>query len=110
MRFRNRLLATGAFVAGAVFAQSPAQQMLDAHNAVREKVHVAPLPWSDHLADIAQQWAKHLIATGEFALCHYPETVENLYEIEGASAAPGAVVIAWAVEVKDYSYSTNACN
>ena len=109
MNFRTRLMAIGAFAAGAAFAQTPAQQMLDAHNAVRAKVHVAPLTWSDHLADIAQQWARHLIATGEFAHSRNPATGENLYEIEGASASPDTVVKAWADEVKNYDYSTNAC-
>jgi len=110
MSFSKRLIALPALGVFAVFAQTPAQQMLDAHNAVRAKVHVAPLIWSDHLADIAQQWAKHLIATGEFAHSRNPETGENLYEIEGASAAPETVVKAWADEVKNYSYATNACN
>jgi uncharacterized protein YkwD len=110
MRFPSRLLAAGAIAACAAFAQSPAQQMLDAHNAVRAKVHVAPLAWSDHLAAIARQWAKHLIATGEFAHSRNPETGENLYEIQGASASPDTVVKAWADEAKNYDYATNACS
>lgn len=115
MRIWNRVIATGAIAACAGFAQTPAklsslaQQMLDAHNAVRAKVHVAPLAWSDHLAGIAQQWAKHLMATGDFAHSRNPETGENLYEIEGASASPDTVVDAWAGEAKNYSYSTNSC-
>jgi uncharacterized protein YkwD len=89
---------------------SLAQQMLDAQNAVRAKVNVAPLTWSDHLADIAEQWAKHLISTGGFAHSHNPETGENLYEIEGANAAPITVIDAWAGEAKQYNYRTNACS
>jgi uncharacterized protein YkwD len=91
-------------------AQSPEQQMLDVHNAVRARVHVPPLTWSDHLADIARQWAKHLIASGEFAHSRNPETGENLYEIQGASASPDTVVKAWAGEMKNYNYATNACS
>jgi len=109
MRFQNRLIVIWALAAGGAFAQSPAQQMLQAHNAVRAKVRVAPLTWSDHLAGIAQQWATHLIATGEFAHSRNPDTGENLYEIEGASASPDTVVKAWADEAKAYNYGTNAC-
>ncbi|HVW07473.1 MAG TPA: CAP domain-containing protein [Bryobacteraceae bacterium] len=113
MRLRNILIVLPAIAA--VFAQAPeklsslAQQILDAQNAVRAKVNVPPLTWSDHLAEIAQQWANHLISTGGFAHSHNPETGENLYEIEGANAAPETVINAWASEVKNYTYSTNAC-
>ena len=44
---------------------SIAQAMLDAHNAIRARVGVPPLVWSDQLAQVAQDWANHLIATGE---------------------------------------------
>jgi uncharacterized protein YkwD len=99
----------------AAFAQTPpklpaaAQQMLDAHNAVRAKVDVPPLTWSERLAGIAQDWANRLIASGDFAHSHNPATGENLYEIEGASASPDVVVKAWADEVKEYDHATNAC-
>src|SRR4051812_14546100 len=49
---------------------SLAEAMLDAHNAVRAKLDVPPLVWSDQLADVAQDWANRLIATG--ALSHRP--------------------------------------
>ena len=40
--------------------------MLDAHNAIRARVGVPPLVWSDQLARVAQEWANHLIDTGRF--------------------------------------------
>jgi uncharacterized protein YkwD len=116
MKIRTRCIALSAIALCTAFAQAPAkptasaQQMLDAHNAVRAKVNVPPLAWSQHLAAIAQEWARHLIASGEFAHSHNAETGENLYEIQGATASPDAVVKAWADEVRNYRYSTNTCS
>jgi len=45
---------------------SIAKAMLDAHNAIRARVGVPPLVWSDQLARVAQEWANHLIDTGRF--------------------------------------------
>jgi hypothetical protein len=49
---------------------SMAHEMLDAHNTIRVRVGVPPLVWSDQLAQVAQDWVNHLIATG--ALSHRP--------------------------------------
>jgi hypothetical protein len=64
---------------------SMAQAMLDAHNAIRARVGVPPLVWSDQLAQVAQDWPNHLIATG--ALSHRPSNSygENIYAISGAT-------------------------
>jgi uncharacterized protein YkwD len=35
--------------------------MLEAHNAIRARMGVPPLIWSDQLAQVAQDWANHLI-------------------------------------------------
>ena len=48
------------------------QAILDPHNAIRARVGVLPLVWSDQLAQVAQDWANHLIATG--ALIIIPTT------------------------------------
>ena len=71
---------------------SIAQAMLDAHNAIRARVGVPPLVWSDQLAQVAQDWANHLIATGSFA--HRPNNRygENIYAISGGHATPAEVV------------------
>lgn len=42
------------------------QEILAAHNKYRAEVGVAPLQWSNTLANSAQQWANHLAATGQF--------------------------------------------
>ena len=75
---------------------SIAQAMLDAHNAIRARVGVPPLVWSDQLAQVAQDWANHLIATGSFG--HRPNNRygENVYSISGGTASPAQVVGYWA--------------
>ena len=59
---------------------------------------VLPLVWSDQLAQVAQDWTNHLIATG--ALSHRPNNRygENIYAISGGHATPAEVVDAWAKE------------
>jgi pathogenesis-related protein 1 len=83
--------------------------MLDAHNAVRARVGVAPLIWSPQLAVAAQEWANHLLTTGAFA--HRPANRygENLYTISGGAASPAQVVAAWASEARGYEPNGNTC-
>jgi pathogenesis-related protein 1 len=85
------------------------QSMLDAHNAVRAAVGVPPLMWSAQLAEVAQDWANHLIATG--SLSHRPSNRygENLYSISGGAASPAQVVKYWADEARGYDIASNAC-
>ena len=59
------------------------QKMLDLHNQARKEVGVAPLEWSNDLAELAQDWADHLVKTN--VMKHRPskgrygsETGENL--------------------------------
>lgn len=89
---------------------SLAQAMTDAHNAVRAKVGVPPVVWSASLADVAQDWANHLIATG--GLVHRPNDSygENLYAISGGTASPAQVVEYWAGEARGYDIRTNTCS
>ena len=86
-----------------------AQDLLAAHNAVRARMNLPPLAWSDRLAKHAQEWADNLLARGEFG--HRPKLTygENLYEIRGAAATPARVVGAWAAESKYYDYRSNTC-
>ena len=53
------ILASAAF-APMAFANDLADQVLAVHNAERAEVGVAPLTWSDSLAQDAQAWANHL--------------------------------------------------
>ena len=80
-----------------------------AHNAVRKKVGVAPLRWSQPLARHAQKWADALAADG-CALDHRRDDPygENLYWSSGAASA-SAVVAKWADEAKDYDHRRNSC-
>jgi pathogenesis-related protein 1 len=89
---------------------SIAQSMLDAHNAIRARVGVPPLVWSDQLAEVAQDWANHLIATG--ALSHRPDNSygENIYTISGGTATPSKVVGLWAKEAPGYDIRRNSCS
>ena len=84
--------------------------MLDAHNAIRARVGVPPLVWSDQLAQVAQDWANHLIATGSFS--HRPNNRygENLYSISGGTASPAQVVGYWAREARGYDIRSNTCS
>jgi pathogenesis-related protein 1 len=88
---------------------SLSQDMLAAHTAVRATVAVNPFVWSAQLAEVAQDWANHLIATGSFG--HHPGNRygENLYSISGGTASPAQVVGYWAEEVRGYDLRSNTC-
>jgi pathogenesis-related protein 1 len=83
--------------------------MLAAHNAVRARVKVPPLTWSETLAKQAQFWAHRLLIGNKFD--HNPDSPygENLFDISGDSATPAFVVGTWASESRDYNYATNTC-
>jgi pathogenesis-related protein 1 len=89
---------------------SMAQAMLDAHNAIRARVGIRPLVWSDQLARVAQDWANHLIATGSFG--HRPNNQygENAYTISGSTTSPAQVVGYWAGEARGYDVRSNTCS
>ena len=89
---------------------SIAQAMLDAHNAIRARVGVPPLVWSDQLSQVAQDWANHLIATGSFG--HRPNNRygENLYSVSGGAALPAQVVGYWAREARGYDVRSDTCS
>lgn len=102
-------MALAAFALPQSERSSVAQRFTTAHNAVRAKVGVGPLAWSEDLAKLAQAWANRLIANGQFDHSHNPKTGENLYEMTGGSASPEIVVNSWASEANDYSYTSNTC-
>jgi pathogenesis-related protein 1 len=87
-----------------------ANELLAAHNAARVKVGSPPLAWSDHLADAAQQWANHLMATHAFAEQPRDPHGENLFLIAGGTVSPAEVVRTWVTESRDYDRYTNNCN
>ncbi|MBZ5582638.1 MAG: Fis family transcriptional regulator [Acidobacteriia bacterium] len=103
-------------ISGAAFGQKPpgppapfAREMLAAHNAVRARLKLPPLAWSDRLADWAQSWAEALVYKHEFV--HRPRNPygENLFEVTGGRSTPDEVVGVWAAEASAYDAKANAC-
>ncbi len=86
-----------------------ASEMLAAHNAVRAKVKVPPLQWSNALAATARKWADTLLATHRFSHSRDSRYGENLFEITGAAANPAMVVRDWASESRYYDHGSNTC-
>jgi uncharacterized protein YkwD len=86
-----------------------ARDMLAAHNAVRKRVGVPQLVWSDRLAAAARRWADTLIERNRFE--HNPRTKygENLFEQTGAPSSPSQIVAHWASEQRNYNYAANSC-
>jgi pathogenesis-related protein 1 len=96
-------------ITATLHAQSLADSILAAHNAVRQRKGVPPLAWSESLAAFAQEWADYLVTHRQFF--HRPRSHygENLFEITGARATPAEVVNDWAAESKNYEYPSNTC-
>jgi len=91
--------------------------MLAAHNAVRKNVKIAPLVYSQTLAQSAQKWSDKL-QVDNCNLKHDIKTPygENLYWTSrtgslkpGLTTTPAMVVAAWAAEATYYSRSKNSC-
>ena len=93
----------------AISPSSLARDMLAVHNAVRARLGLSPLKWSDRLAARAEDWAATLVARGQFV--HRPNSTygENLFEIRGTVASSAQVVNAWAAESLNYDYRSNKC-
>lgn len=86
-----------------------ARDMIAAHNAVRARVAMPPLRWSDRLAARARDWADHLLEQQQFVHRLNSPYGENLFKISGANASPAQVVEQWASESRDYDYNSNKC-
>ena len=85
------------------------EQMLNAHNQWRQNHGVAPLAWSDELANFAQAWANKLIQQDNLEHRFNSPYGENLASAWGQQLSPGRVVQMWAEEIQDYDYGTNSC-
>jgi uncharacterized protein YkwD len=88
---------------------SLARDMIAVHSAVRARVGLAPLTWSDRLAAHSQVWADTLLARRQFV--HRPNSTygQSLFEITGATASSAQVVNAWAAESRNYDYRSDRC-
>ena len=88
---------------------SLARDMLAGHNAVRARVRLAPLEWSDRLAEGSREWANTLLARDQFVHSPHPSYGENLFDIKGAPASSAQVVDMWAAESRNYDDRSNTC-
>jgi Raf kinase inhibitor-like YbhB/YbcL family protein len=75
------------------------EQLITYHNEVRNEVGVGPVSWSDEAAALAQKWADHLAATGEFK---HNEQKGNFGENIAINSSVLGGAKAWYSEIKDY--------
>lgn len=92
-------------------------EMVSAHNAIRNALQVHPLEWSDLLAESANAWASKLIKN-ECRLQHesgipYGENIYISWTTNSKQTtlldSPSEVVKRWSSEVSDYDYIKNTC-
>ncbi len=91
--------------------------MLDAHNAVRSQKGLAPLVWSDTLAQSSQKWGDKLTSQ-KCDFYHDPDSEygENLFwkwisdsNNRGLISTPEDAVTWWADEEQIYNHTKNTC-
>jgi hypothetical protein len=116
----------GAIAGSAAADVTPDQQaaMLAAHNSLRrttgareterlgQPVVIPDLTWNAAAAAVAQAWADHLLATGDFAFNpDAGEVGENLYRESGFDPATSAdrAFANWAAEAASYNWDTDEC-
>jgi pathogenesis-related protein 1 len=108
LAMRFLLLALAALSAVAA-GDTEAREMMALHNSLRASVHVPPLEWSDHLASVAEDWAKSLIGHGQFYHSKNKHYGENLAEFRGGKASAKQAFELWAAEAKNYDHKSNHC-
>jgi len=82
------------------------QELLNAHNSYRSQVGVAPLAWSNTLADHAKEWANHLGATNGFKHSGASGEGENLWMGTSGRFSYTQMVGSWGDEKKHFVYGT----
>ena len=85
------------------------REMIEAHGAVRSRVGLPPLAWSNRLTALAQDWANTLLARRKISHRENSQYGENIFAISGAAASPAQVVNSWAAESRNYDYRSNKC-
>jgi uncharacterized protein YkwD len=94
----------------AVAADDPsAREMLALHNDLRAKVQSPALTWSDKLASTAEEWARTLVARGQFQHSKNKHYGENLAEFRGGKTSAKQAFEMWAAEAKNYNRRSNRC-
>ncbi|CAM0878600.1 unnamed protein product [Alopecurus aequalis] len=93
-----------------VTAQNTAQDMVDAHNAARADVGVAPVTWDDTVAAYADAYAQERRV--DCQLVHSPDSPygENLFWGSGSEWTGIDAVKAWVSEKQYYDHDTNTCS
>ncbi len=89
-----------------------AQEVLNHHNKVREKVGSPPLTWNKQLAAYAQQWAEYLANNNNCQMKHRTEPGENgkaygeniFWGSSSDYYKPINASISWYDEIKYYKY------
>jgi len=95
------LLAAPGMLGASDFDSDFATRLLAGHNRERAALGLAPLRWSDELADGAGQWAGHLASTGQFR--HSPNDQgqrigENIWGGTPGQFTPERMVGLWLAE------------
>jgi uncharacterized protein YkwD len=105
-----RFLILALAAASAIAADDPGpREMLALHNGLRQTVKTPALAWSDKLASDAEEWAKALIAHGQFQHSKYKHYGENLAEFRGGKSTAKQAFELWSSEVKNYNRKANRC-
>lgn len=98
------------------------QQMLGVHNQLRQQLGIAPLVWSERLANSVEQWMLQLATRQACAMRHSNgrgDIGENLFWASPLSWSDGALEVqpvsgrevldSWIIEALDYDYASNRC-
>jgi pathogenesis-related protein 1 len=105
-----RLLFVALAAVAATAADDPsAREMLALHNQLRATVRAPALAWSDKLAAAAEEWAKALVAHGQFTHSKNKHYGENLAEFRGGKSSAKQAFELWTSEVKNYDHKSNHC-
>jgi hypothetical protein len=82
------------------------QSMLDANNALRAELGLAPFAWSRHLAHTARLWAKHLAVEAHSLVHSHTEGMgENLSFWSSGYKTPAGLVGLWADEKPNFVHA-----
>lgn len=102
-----------------VLGRRNVRRILKGHNDAREEVGVAPLVWSEEVAESARRWARQLATEHPGQLLHSPRSDRNGYGenlsmgyafgTSGTVMTPEYAVQLWTDEKEDYDYDSNSC-
>ncbi|UXX78869.1 pathogenesis-related family 1 protein [Reichenbachiella carrageenanivorans] len=89
--------------------ETEVELLIDRHNFWRADVGVAPINYSEELAEVANKWAIQLKSQG-CAFKHSQNAYgENLFKGTVGYFTAGDAVDSWGSEKQDYDYKKNKC-